>query len=99
MISDFFDYRQSVQASITLLGSFSLVTRNTDASLSLHPLVHEWCRDRICRDEQPSSYRGTLSLLTSSVNWEFQSEDYTFRRLLVSHVHELLRVRARHRQF
>ena len=37
--------------------------------------------------EQQSSYRRALSLLTSSVNWEFKSEDYTFRRSLVSHVH------------
>jgi hypothetical protein len=40
-ITDSFIYRESVQASITLLTSFSLITRNADASLSLHPLVHE----------------------------------------------------------
>ncbi|KAK5312975.1 hypothetical protein LTR93_011117 [Exophiala xenobiotica] len=33
-----------------------------------------------------------LTLLASSVEWKFASEDYTFRRLLVSHVHELLRL-------
>jgi hypothetical protein len=74
-VSDFFDYRQSAQASISLLASFSLVTRNADASFSLHPLVHEWCRERISVDKQQSNYRRALSLLTSSVNWEFQSDD------------------------
>lgn len=97
-LSDFFDYRQSVHASITLLASFSLVTRNADLSLSLHLLVHDWCRERISIDEQQSNYRRALSLLTSSVIWEFQSDDYTLRRLLVSHVHELLRRLVRYNE-
>ena len=91
--SDFLDYRHAVQASITLLASFSLVTRNTDLSVSLHPLVHEWCRERTSEDEEHRlSYRRALWLLTVSVKWEYASEDYTFRRSLVSHVYELLRL-------
>jgi tetratricopeptide (TPR) repeat protein len=91
-ISDFFDYQQLVQASISLLTSFSLIARNMDASLTLHPLVHEWCRDRTSKDKQELSYRRALSLLTCSVEWKFETEDYTYRRKLVSHVHELLRL-------
>jgi tetratricopeptide (TPR) repeat protein len=94
IVSDLFDYRQLLQASITLLASFSLITRNADASLSLHPLVHEWCRHRMSKDEQQLSYRLALSLLTSSVECKFETEDYAFRRSLVSHVHELLRLRG-----
>ena len=56
VVKDFLDYRQSVQTSVGLLASFSLVIRNSDASLSLYPLVHEWCRDRIRADEQQFSY-------------------------------------------
>ncbi|KAK5202499.1 hypothetical protein LTR41_011753 [Exophiala xenobiotica] len=68
-ISDFLHYRQAVQASVTLLASFSLITRNTDASISLHPLVHEWCRDRTSEDdERQLNYQRALSLLTSFVN-------------------------------
>ena len=92
-ISDSFNYRQAVQASISLLASFSLLTRNADASLNIHPLVHKWCRDRISLEEQELSYGQALSLLTSSVEWEFETADYTFRRTLVSHVHEVLRLR------
>jgi hypothetical protein len=86
------DYQQSVQASIALLASFSLITRNADATLSLHPLVHEWCRDRMFADEH-LSYQRALSLLANSADWEFETKDYTFRRSLVSHVQELLRLR------
>jgi len=41
--------------------------------------------------EQELSYRLALSLLTNSVKWKFESEDYTSRRSLASHVQELLR--------
>ena len=92
-VSDFMDYRQSIEASITLLTSFSLVTRNTDASISLHPLVHEWCRERMAEDKQELSYRRALLLLTSTVAWKFESKDYTFRRSLVPHVYHFLRLR------
>ncbi|KAK5202642.1 hypothetical protein LTR96_011379 [Exophiala xenobiotica] len=78
-ISELFDYRQAVQASISLLASFSLITRNTDTSVSLHPLAHAWCRGRTSEDEEgPLNYRRALTLLSTSVNWEFASEDYTF---------------------
>jgi hypothetical protein len=50
----------------------------------------------MAEDEQRSNCRQALSLLTSSVKWEFKSDDYTLRRLLVSHVHELLRLLARY---
>ncbi|KAK5546712.1 hypothetical protein LTR46_012038, partial [Exophiala xenobiotica] len=71
-ISDFIDYRQAVQASVTLLASFSLITRNTDASISLHPLVHEWCREPTSEDdERPLNYQRAMSLLTSSVDEKF----------------------------
>ena len=90
-VSDFLEYRQSVQVSISLLVSFSLITRNVDASLTLHPLVHEWCRDRMSHDDQELSYRQALLLLSSSVKWKFETEDYWYRRTLVSHVHQLLR--------
>ena len=93
-ISDSFDYRQLVRASITLLASFSLITRNTDTSLSLHPLVREWCRERMSKDEQQLSYRRALWLLTGSVEWKFESENFAFRRTLVSHTHEFLRLRS-----
>jgi len=35
------EYRHAVQGAITLLASFSLVARDVDTSLSMHPLVHE----------------------------------------------------------
>ncbi|KAF7509590.1 hypothetical protein GJ744_007628 [Endocarpon pusillum] len=70
--SDFLEYQQSVRASVTLLASFSLITRDSDASLSFHPLVHDWCRDRMSEVDQQSSRRRAVSLLARSVDWEEQ---------------------------
>lgn len=95
MVSEVFDYRQFVQESISLLAAFSLITRSTDASLSLRLLVYEWCRDRLAPGEQQLNYRRALWLLTDSVRWEPDTDDYMFRRSLVSHVHELIQRRDR----
>lgn len=89
---DFSDYRRAVQASITLLSSFSLISKNLDASLSLHPLVHDWCRDRMSVADQQSGCRQAIQMLPKSVKRNFKTEDYAFRRSLVSHVHACLRV-------
>ena len=89
--SDFFEYQQSIRASVTLLASFSLITRDSDALLSFHPLVHNWCRDRMSETDQQLSCRRAVSLIVRSVTWGFDTEDYTFRRSLVSHAHACLR--------
>jgi tetratricopeptide (TPR) repeat protein len=89
--SDFLEYQQSVRASVALLASFSLITRDSDALLSFHPLIHDWCRDRMSKVDQQTSCRRAISLLTRSVKWEFKTADYAFRRSLVSHVHACLR--------
>lgn len=88
--SDFLDFRRAVQASVTPRASFSLVSRDSEASLSLHPLVQDWCRDRMSAFEQQSGRRRAVSLLVGFVVWKFETEDYSFRRSLVSHVHACL---------
>jgi hypothetical protein len=106
-LTDPLDARHAVREAVTLLASFSLLTRDTNASLSLHPLVHEWCRKRIGEDEQRMCCLNAISLLGLSVNWDFKTEDYNFRRKMVSHVQTCLQqwqnaqggigeVRARH---
>jgi tetratricopeptide (TPR) repeat protein len=90
VVSDF-DYRQLMRASVTLLASFSLVRRDSDASLSLHPLVHDWCQDTLSEAERQIRCQRAASLLAQSIRWGFETEDFTFRRSLASHVHACLR--------
>jgi hypothetical protein len=79
---------------VSLLTSFSLINRNSNTLLSIHPLVHKWCRDRLYEEQQRLGYLRALLLLVSSVEWRFETRDYDFRRSLVPHVHELLQIRV-----
>lgn len=90
--SNFFDYQKMVQALVALLVSFSLVSRNSDSSLTLHPLVHDWCRRQASDKQQQVECQRAISLLVTSTRWEYNTEDYAFRRSLVSHVLACLRV-------
>ncbi|KAK3050277.1 hypothetical protein LTR09_008426 [Extremus antarcticus] len=89
-LNDPFDVRYAVQEAVALLASFSLLRRDTNASLSFHPLVHEWCRKRIGEDDEHMCCLHAISLLGRSVDWKFTMEDYGFRRKLVSHVQSCL---------
>ncbi len=89
---NFFDYRQAVQASVTLLASFSLVTREANALLSMHPLVNDWCQNQVAVNGKQARCQQAISLLARSVAWKFKTDDYNFRRSLVSHIHACLRV-------
>lgn len=91
--SEIRDSPQLVEDSIGLLASFSLLKRDDKASISLHPLVHAWCRDRITSEKGRQSQSGTaLLLLASSVHEGHESKDYRYRKSLVPHVQSLLRL-------
>src|SRR5882672_10773415 len=51
---------------------------------SIHPLVHDWLRFKISNGEVARA--GAQCILGMSVNWEFGSEDYAFRRTLLPHI-------------
>ncbi|KAI9887902.1 MAG: hypothetical protein M1823_000290 [Watsoniomyces obsoletus] len=88
--SGFLDYQRALQASVTFLASFSLVTREANVSLSMHPLVRDWCQNHVFGDGKQAYWQRALLLLARSVAWQFKTEDYSFRRSLMSHVHACL---------
>jgi hypothetical protein len=59
-------------------------------SISMHPLVHAWARDRLIEAEQREYWIMTASTLAVSISWEFQSSDYHFRRFLLPHIDSCL---------
>jgi hypothetical protein len=67
-------------------------TKNSDISLTVYPLMHDWCQERILEGVPQLGCRRAMSLLTRSVAWRSESEDYTFRRSLAPHVHTCLQV-------
>ena len=72
--------------AISVLTSFSLVSRDKDNLISIHPLVHTWARDRMIPSEEERFWRLTVSTLALSITFNYESSDYRFRRSLVPHL-------------
>ena len=75
-----------VRKALSLLSSFSLISRDKDDLISIHPLVHAWARDRLSCSEQERFWRVTTSTIAISIprtSWTF---DYRFRKSLVPHI-------------
>ena len=72
---------------IRVLLSFSLVKKAAiNGVYSMHPLVHCWSRDRMSHEQQQSSSSVALFLLSSSITFNFTSDDYKFRQTLIPHI-------------
>jgi tetratricopeptide (TPR) repeat protein len=69
-----------------MLSSFSLISRDKNSLISIHPLVHAWARDRLICSEQESFWTLTASTIAISITWAFQTFDYRFRKSLVPHI-------------
>ena len=75
-----------LRAAVSLLLSFSLINRDKDHLISIHPLVHTWARDRLSPSNQELVWQQTVSTVALSVPWSDQTVDYRYRRSLVPHV-------------
>jgi hypothetical protein len=72
---------------IRVLLSFSLIKRTITGNIySMHPLVHLWSQDRMPQEERQSSCLAAITLLSSSITFQFAAEDYAFRRTLIPHI-------------
>ncbi|KAK6525806.1 hypothetical protein TWF281_010849 [Arthrobotrys megalospora] len=75
---------------IGVLISLSFVKKDTaEGAYSLHPLVHSWARKRLTQSEQYIVYQSTRALLTASISFGRESEDYIYRRSTIPHINSL----------
>lgn len=93
--ADEWEHRHAVKAAVSCLASFSLVIQDANALLSIHPLVHEWCRERLVQKTEEDARCRAMSVLATSIPWGWGSNDYTYRRCLVPHVHTCLKHSSR----
>src|SRR6202034_1033604 len=75
-------FREGIQ----ILLSFSLIKKNISGVYSMHPLVHCWSRDRMLQPEQQKRCSSAKALLAQSTTFQFASQDYAFRRMLLPHI-------------
>lgn len=82
-----------VREAESLLLSYSLLEIDSEGGsryISLHPLVHEWARNRLNETEKRKCGLVAASTLSMSISWEFEPSDYKFRRILLPHVDSCL---------
>jgi hypothetical protein len=80
-----------IREAIALLSSFSLVKREANGLMSIHPLVHAWGRDRMEKEEQVDCWKKANYALSTSISWRFETTDYQLRKLLVPHIDACVR--------
>jgi tetratricopeptide (TPR) repeat protein len=83
---------QALRKALSILSSFSLINRDKNGLMSMHPLVHGWARDRLSRSDEEWKWTLTVSTIAVSISWTFQTADYRFRRSLIPHLDACLRV-------
>ncbi|KAL9024099.1 MAG: hypothetical protein Q9196_006760 [Gyalolechia fulgens] len=75
-----------LREALSLLLSFSLIHRNQNNLISIHPLVHTWVRDRLSPSDGEMIWTQTTSTLALSIPRDMQTADYRFRQSLVPHI-------------
>ena len=72
---------------ISVLLSFSLIKRDESVDIfSVHPLVHDWSRERMSKSEQQKMCEIGSSILSCSIPWRFETQNYKLRRIVFPHI-------------
>src|SRR5204863_7335998 len=80
---DHFFFRKGIQ----ILQSFSLIKENvTGRVYFMHALVHSWMQDRMSLSQKLTLGESAGALLCQSISFEYTTQDFVFRRLLVPHI-------------
>ena len=72
---------------ISVLLSFSLIKRGQSLkTFSIHPLVHYWSRERMSKSDQQKMCLMGSTILSCSISWKFETQDYKLRRIIFPHI-------------
>jgi len=76
--------------AVSVLVAFSLVSVNDFGSISLHPLVHEWSRERLSENESKDAWETAAMTLAASITRLGTFVDWQRRRKALPHIDALL---------
>jgi len=71
---------------LRILLDFSLITVDCSRQIAMHPVVHEWSRERLSPEERVYAWETAISTMAMSIYIDFTSEDYKYRRMLKPHI-------------
>lgn len=75
-----------LRAALKVLSSFSLIERDNDDLIHIHPLMHAWTRDRLNELHKEKVWTRTVSTVALSIPSIVENPNYQYRRSLVPHV-------------
>lgn len=76
--------------AIAILVAFSLVSISKDNCISLHPLVHDWSRERLTAEERKQAWEIAAITLGMSITCTYTFEDAQQRRFVLPHIDAVL---------
>ena len=75
-----------LRVAFSLLQSFSLINRDKDNLIFIHPLVHTWARDRLSASGQETIWSQATSTVALSVPSSLHTADNQYRMFLMPHI-------------
>ena len=76
-------FRQGIRVWL----SYSLINHDQPSrSFSMHRLVHGWASDRLDSYSKENDLCAARTVLENSIQWNFETRDYAFRRALLPHI-------------
>ena len=72
--------------TLKILLDFSLITIDDSRRISMHPLVHEWSRDRMTLKERENACERAMATIAPSIYWRYLVEDVKHAQSLVPHI-------------
>jgi tetratricopeptide (TPR) repeat protein len=93
-LHDFDAARQRLESALHLLHDYSILDFDRrNLSCSVHPIIHDWTREQLCKDKLLSMfYRHALHILAYSISPHLEASSRESRRKLIPHIAEVLEV-------
>ncbi|KAG9246100.1 hypothetical protein BJ878DRAFT_540603 [Calycina marina] len=76
--------------ALKVLLDFSLITVDESRRISMHPLVHEWSRERMTLDKRTFAWESAVSTLAMSLPWKYTGWDPHYHGALFPHIEACL---------
>lgn len=93
-----FEMEPRLRTAIGVLCDHSIVEyETTTASCSMHPVIHNWARDRLQPEEQKRWLNCAMKLLSESISPNLEASGRAFRALLLPHINSCLQSHSRER--
>lgn len=87
------DAQARFRRAIRVLCDHSIIEYEpSKGSCTMHPVVHDWARDRLDGDDQKRWLRCTMAILAHCIATEMETSRRSFRALLLPHIGSCLRL-------